>query len=143
MKAVKYIAYGAGGLVALLLVALAAAALVIDGGFVKTRLERAMKEKNRTLTIEGEPGLRLFPVAGITLGKLVLTEPASDKVFVALDSAELAVRALPLLSREAEVEVFKVSGLKVNIDRIDGSLWSELTERKAISKLHRLFGRGR
>ncbi|OGA66990.1 MAG: hypothetical protein A3F77_06295 [Betaproteobacteria bacterium RIFCSPLOWO2_12_FULL_67_28] len=123
MKAVKYIAYGAGGLVALLLVALAAAALVIDGGFVKTRLERAMKEKNRTLTIEGEPGLRLFPVAGITLGKLVLTEPASDKVFVALDSAELAVRALPLLSREAEVEVFKVSGLKVNIVRgADGRL---------------------
>ena len=123
MKALKVLAYSVGGLVALLLVALAIAAMVIDGGFVKARLERAMKEKDRTLTIEGEPRLRLFPVAGITLGKLVLTEPASDQVFVALESAELAVRALPLLSREVEVEAFKVSGLKLNIVRgADGRL---------------------
>jgi len=123
VKALKVLAYSVGGLVALLLVALAIAAMVIDGGFVKARLERAMKEKDRTLTIEGEPRLRLFPVAGITLGKLVLTEPASDQVFVALESAELAVRALPLLSREVEVEAFKVSGLKLNIVRgADGRL---------------------
>lgn len=117
MKALKIVAYGAGGLVALLVLALAIAAIVIDGAFVKSRLEQAMREKNRTLTIEGEPKLRLFPVAGVALGKLVLSEPASDQPFIALESAEVAVRALPLLSREVEVEALKVSGLKVNIVR--------------------------
>ena len=129
MKALKILAYGAGGLVALLLVALGAAVLVIDGGFVKARLERAMQEKHRTLTIEGEPRIRLYPVAGIALGKLVLTEPASDKVFIALDSAEIAVATLPLLSREVAVEALRISGLKVNIAReADGRLnFADLT----------------
>ncbi len=129
MKALKILGYGAGGLVALLLVALAVAVLVIDGGFVKARLERAMQEKHRTLTIEGEPRIRLYPVAGIALGKLVLTEPASDKVFIALDSAEIAVATLPLLSREVAVEVLRISGLKVNIAReVDGRLnFADLT----------------
>ena len=117
MKALKVLAYGAGGVIALLLVALAVAALVIDGAFVKTRLERVMKERNRTLTIEGEPKVSVFPVAGISLDKLVLTEPASDKVFVAFDSAEVAVRTLPLFSGEAAVDLFKVAGLRINLVR--------------------------
>jgi AsmA protein len=117
VKLLKVLTYGAGGIVALLVVAAVAAVLVIDGGFVKARLEGAMQEKNRTLTIDGEPKLRLFPVAGITLGKVVLTEPGSDKVFVALESAEVAVRTLPLFSGEAAVEAFKVAGLKVNVVR--------------------------
>lgn len=123
MKALKILAYGAGGLVALLLVALGATVLVIDGGFVKARLEHAMQEKHRTLTIEGEPRIRLYPVAGIALGRLVLTEPASDKVFIALDSAEIALQTLPLLSREVAVEVLRISGLRLNVARAaDGRL---------------------
>ncbi|TAK48264.1 MAG: AsmA family protein [Betaproteobacteria bacterium] len=123
MKALKILAYGAGGFVALLLVALAVAVLVIDGGFVKARLEHAMQEKHRTLTIEGEPRIRLYPVAGIALGRLVLTEPASDNVFIALDSAEIALQTLPLLSREVAVEVLRISGLKLNVARAaDGRL---------------------
>ena len=107
MKILKVVLYGAAGVVALLIVAAVAVALVVDGAFVKTRLERAMKEKNRTLKIEGEPKLRLFPVAGIALGKTSLSEPGSDRVFVALESAEVAVRVPPLLSGEVAVEMLE------------------------------------
>ena len=117
MKVLKYLAYGIGGLVVLCVLVLAVVVMVVDGAFVKSRLEREMKARDRTLTIEGEPKLRLFPVAGIALGKVVLSEPRSAAVFVALDSAEIAVRVMPLLSGEAVVEQFKISGLKVNLVR--------------------------
>ncbi|MGQ0508971.1 MAG: AsmA family protein [Betaproteobacteria bacterium] len=115
MKAIKFVLYGIGGLVLLAALGIGAALVIVDGAFVKSRLERMMKEKNRILLIEGTPALKLFPVAGIVLGKTSLSEPGSDKQFVALDSAEVAVKAMPLLSGEAAVEVLKVAGLKVNV----------------------------
>jgi AsmA protein len=123
MKAVKFLVYGIVGLVVLAALGLGAAVMVVDGQFVKTRLERAMKEKNRTLSIEGTPRLRLFPVAGIALGKTSLSEPGSDKLFVSLDSAEVAVRVMPLLQREVAIETLKLSGLRANLlRRKDGSM---------------------
>ena len=123
MKAVKVILYGVAGLVVLAILGVGAALVIVDGQFIKTRLERAMKEKNRTLRIEGVPQLKLFPVAGVALGKTTLSEAGSDKPFVSLDSAEVAVRVLPLLSREVAVETLKLSGLKANIvRRKDGSM---------------------
>ena len=117
MKAIKILLYGIVGLIALAVVALGAAVAIVDGQFVKTRLESAMKDKNRTLKIDGVPQVKLFPVAGIALGKASLSEPGSDKLFVSLESAEVAVRVMPLLSGEVAVETLKLSGLKANVVR--------------------------
>ncbi len=123
MKAVKILLFGIVGLIALAVLALGIALAVVDGQFVKTRLEAAMKERNRTLKIDGVPQVKLFPVAGLALGKTSLSEPGSDKLFLSLESAEVAVRVLPLLSGEVAVETLKVSGLKVNaVRRKDGSM---------------------
>ena len=123
MKIAKFALFGLIGLVVVALAGLGAAAVFVDGAFVKARLERAMKEKNRTLQIEGTPALRLFPVAGITLGKTTLSEPGSNKPFLALDAAEVAVRVLPLLSGEVALETLKVSGLTLNVvRRKDGTM---------------------
>ena len=132
MKAVRVLLYGAGGLVALAVVALGAALVIVDGKFVKARLESAMKERNRTLVIEGEPKLRLFPVAGLALGKTSLSEPGGDKPFFSVDAAEVALRTMPLLTGEIAVETLKVSGMKVNvIRRKDGSMnFSDLAGKK-------------
>jgi len=132
MKAIKFLLYGVVGLIALAVVALGAAVAIVDGQFVKTRLERAMKEKNRSLQIDGVPQLKLFPVAGIALGKTSLSEPGSDRLFVSFESAELAVRAMPLLAGEVAVETLKLSGLKANVvRRKDGTMnFADLAERK-------------
>lgn len=116
MKVLKYCSYAVIGLLVLCIAALGAAAAIVDGAFVKSRLERYLKEeKQRTLTIEGDPKVRIFPVAGLSLGKTVLSEPSSDKVFVALDSLEVGVRVFPILSGEIAVDALALSGLKVNI----------------------------
>ncbi|HUN67794.1 MAG TPA: AsmA family protein [Burkholderiales bacterium] len=132
MKTLKFLLYGVAGLIALGAVTLGVAVAVVDGQFVKTRLERAMKEKNRTLKIDGVPQLKLFPVLGIALGKASLSEPGSDKSFVSMDSAEVAVRVMPLISGEVAVETLKLSGLKANAVRHkDGSMnFSDLAGAK-------------
>ena len=116
MKAIKYVVWGVGGIVALVVLAIIAAVMVVDGGFVKSRAERYMKEeKQRTLKIEGTPALKLFPVFSLSLGKTSLSEPKSDKVFVALDSMQVAVKVMPLLSGTVSVDQVALSGLKANI----------------------------
>ena len=123
MKAIKFLLFGIIGLVVLAIAGLGAAVMIVDGQFVKTRLERAMKEKNRTLKIEGVPQLKLFPVAGVALGKASLSEPGSDKTFVSLDSAEVAVRVMPLLSGTVALEKLNLAGFKANVvKRKDGRM---------------------
>lgn len=133
MKALRYVLYAAGGLLALALIAVLGAVLVVDGAFVKTRLEQAMKERNRTLRIEGEPKLALFPVFRLALGKTTLSEPNSEKTFIALDSMDVAVRVMPLLSREVALDALSLTGLRVNVVRAkDGSLnFDDLAGKKA------------
>jgi len=124
VKLLKYTLWGVGAIVALLAAALAAIVLVVDGAFVKSRLERFMQEeRQRTLTIEGEPRLSLFPTLALSLGKTTLTERANDREFLSLEAMNVSIAVMPLLAREVAVEAFSVSGLKVNVvRRKDGSM---------------------
>ncbi|MCC6209484.1 MAG: AsmA family protein, partial [Burkholderiales bacterium] len=117
MKAIKWLLYGVGGLVVLALLAVGAAFVIVDGAFVKSRMVTAMKERGRTLAIEGEPKFSLFPTLRLGLGKTTLTEANSDKAFASLDSLQVGVRVLPLLSGEVAVEALALSGLRLNIVR--------------------------
>jgi AsmA protein len=123
VKPLKFLLATAGALLGLAVIALIGLVMVVDGAFVKARLERAMQEKNRTLKIEGEPRLRLFPIAGLTVGKTTLSEPGGAKPFVTLERAEIAVRVLPLLSGEVAIEALNVTNLRANlVRRRDGSM---------------------
>jgi AsmA protein len=123
LKIAKIVLFGIAGLVLMAMLGVVAALVIVDGAFVKARLERMMKEKNRTLVIEGVPSLRLFPVAGIALGKSSLSEPGGGKPFGSLDSAEVALRVMPLLSGEVAVETLKLAGLRATVvRRKDGTL---------------------
>jgi hypothetical protein len=47
-----------------------AALFIVDGAFVKNRLERKMKDdRQRTLKIEGVPKVSLFPKLGLSFGR--------------------------------------------------------------------------
>jgi AsmA protein len=118
MKAIRLLLYTAGGAVLLAVLGVIAAGVIVDGAFVKQRAERFMKDEHqRTLSIEGTPKLTLFPVAGIELGKVRLSEHASDKEFLSLESARVAVRVMPLLSGAIEVDALSVAGFKLNLVR--------------------------
>ena len=125
--------YGVGGLRALAVLGAGAALVIVDGNFVKTRLEaRHEGEEPHADRSRARRQLRLFPVAGIALGKTTLSEPGSDKPFVSLDSAEVAVRTMPLLSGEVASRRSSSPACRANVvRRKDGTMnFSDLVEPK-------------
>lgn len=130
MKALKYVVYGVGGVVLLVVAAVAVALFVVDGGFVKNRLERMMKEKQRALVIDGVPKVSLFPKLGLALGKTTLSERSSEKEFLSLESMNVSVAVMPLLSNAVALDAISLTGLRVNVVRAkDGTFnFSDLAE---------------
>ena len=105
MKAFKYLALGVGGLAILAIIAAVAAAMLFDPNKYKGEIERVVKEqKNRTLKIEGDLKLALWPNLGASLGKASLSERASSAEFASLESAHVSVALVPLLRGEMVVD---------------------------------------
>lgn len=124
MKALKIVAFILGGLFA---VAAAIAAFVVttfDANRVKSEITRIVKDKKqRTLKLEGDFALSVWPGIGIRLGKTSLSEHNSDKEFAALDSAHVSLAVMPLLQKQVVVDRIELSGVKANLVRFkDGTL---------------------
>ena len=118
MKAVKYLLYALGTLVGLAVVAAIAVAVLFDPNQLKGEIERVVKEQTgRTLKLEGDLRLAFWPSIGASMGRASLSERSSAKPFASLESAQLAVRLLPLLRGETVVDEIRLSGLKVNLEK--------------------------
>lgn len=112
--------------IGLLLLAILAGVLYVmfDGEKIKMELSRAVFAKTqRELTITGPVQLSLWPNVGVKLGRTTLSEPASPREFLALDSARIAVAVMPLLAKKLVVNDLKADGLTAMlVKRKDGSL---------------------
>ncbi|MGH8744859.1 MAG: AsmA family protein [Burkholderiales bacterium] len=116
MKAVKYFLYAIGAAVALALIVVIAVAVLFDPNQLKGEIERVVKQQTgRTLKLEGALHLAFWPSIGASVGRASLSERASAQPFASLESAQLAVRLLPLLRGETVVDQVRLSGLKVNL----------------------------
>jgi AsmA protein len=124
MKALRWIGFALLAVVGL--VALAAGILyaLFDGDKVKAEISRAVLEKHqRTLVIDGRPQLSLWPNVGISLGRVSLSERASNAPFAALESARVSVAVMPLLSQQVQVRALDVAGLQATfVKKKDGTL---------------------
>src|SRR3954463_8891073 len=116
MRALKYVLIGTGGLLVLAIVAVAVFAMTFDPNRYKAQIEAAVKEKTgRTLKLEGDLKVAIFPSLGADVAKVTLSERASNQEFLSLDSAHASVALLPLLHGEVIIDRVKVAGLKANI----------------------------
>ncbi|WP_041709598.1 AsmA family protein [Advenella kashmirensis] len=104
------------GLVVLMLFAFVGAAvflLTFDPNAYKHKIESIVQERyNRTMVIEGDLELSLFPRIGLSVRKISLSEPNSTTTFASIDSARFAVAIWPLMSNRLVVDHVAVSGLK-------------------------------
>ncbi len=124
MRAVKIIAFVLGGLVALLAAVAAFILATFDANKWKGEIAQLVKEKKeRSLKIEGDLSLSLFPAIGVHLGKATLSEHKSDQVFAAVDSVRISLRLMPLLSKQVVVDTVALDGVKARVVRFkDGRL---------------------
>ncbi|HXM81338.1 MAG TPA: AsmA family protein [Burkholderiales bacterium] len=115
-KPIKYVLFVLGGLVVLLAGVAVVFALTFNPNRYKDDIERIAKERTgRTLKLQGELKLALFPSLGATVAGVTLSERGSDREFVALDSAHASVKLMPLLHGQAIVDAVRLSGLKAQV----------------------------
>ena len=95
MKALKWIAWIAGGLVFLAIVAVAIVAATFDPNQYKPQIVDLVKQRTgRTLTMDGRIGLTFFPKIGAEVEKVALSEPKGTKIFARVEEARVALALL-------------------------------------------------
>ncbi len=116
MKILKYALWGLAALVVLVAAGAAIFVATFDPNRYKGQIEAGVKDKTgRTLKLEGDLKVALFPSLGADVGKASLSERGSDQAFVSLDSAHASVALLPLLHGQVIVDKVSLSGLKARI----------------------------
>lgn len=124
MKSFKIAAFVLGGLAALLFAAAAFILATFDANKWKGEIAQLIQEKkSRSLKIEGDLSLSLFPGIGVELGKATLSEYKSGQVFASVDKARISLRLMPLLSKQVVVDTVELEGVKARLVRFkDGRL---------------------
>jgi AsmA protein len=115
-KPIKYGLLGVGGVVILALAAAVIFALSFDANRYKPEIERLAKERTgRTLKLQGNLQVAVFPSLGAKVAGLTLSERGRDQEFLALESAHASIALLPLLHGQVVVDGIRISGLKVHV----------------------------
>lgn len=118
MRWFRRIAIGVVALAVLVGIGVAALLVLVDPNSYKAPVADAIKKRYaRTLRIDGDLKLAIFPRLGVEVEKLSLSEPNSTQIFAVIDTARVSVALLPLFSRRLVVDHLKVSGLKANVVR--------------------------
>jgi len=120
-KLLKTLGIVIGALVGLLIVALVGVALTFDPNDYKAEIAAAVEESTgRTLTLEGDLELQLFPRLRIAVGQAELSNAAGfgDAPFARIQGASLQVGLLPLLlAQRLEIDEALLAGLTLNLAR--------------------------
>jgi len=121
MKWLKTLLVALGALVLLVAIGIGIVIATFDPNAYKGEIERLAKERTgRTLKFHGDIELALWPSIGAKIGKVTLSRRASEHDFAAVDSAQVAVRLLPLLRGEVVVDQVSLAGLRASVIRAKG-----------------------
>jgi len=114
----KRILIGLVVLVVVAVVGLAIFLLTFDPNAYKYKLEELVQERyNRTLAIDGEIELSLFPRIGLSVQGVSLSEVGRPETFASIESMRLAVAVWPLLSSNLVVDHVAINGFKARMVR--------------------------
>ncbi|MEO6959088.1 MAG: AsmA family protein [Burkholderiaceae bacterium] len=130
----KRISFGVVVAVIVALVGLAIFLLTFDPNAYKSKLEEIVYNRyHRTLAIEGDIQLSLFPRIGLSVQGVSLSDRDSRSTFASVDSARFAVAIWPLLSNRLVVDHVAVAGFKAWVirDKLGEFNFHDLTESRS------------
>ncbi|MFC4277034.1 AsmA family protein [Achromobacter aloeverae] len=115
---IKRIVLALAILVAVVVAAAAVFVLTFDPNAYKARLQEMVSQRfHRTLIIDGDIDMTLFPTLGLTLQGVSLTEPGRDELFASVEDAQVSVAIWPLLSKKLVIDHLTFSGVKARVVR--------------------------
>ena len=111
-------------LLVVLVVAAVAVVALVDVNRFKPQIEQFVQDSyQRTLRIDGDLGLSLFPRLALSLPRSSLSEAGGTGEAASLEGAKVSVAVMPLLRGEVVADKVTVNGLKATVERReDGSL---------------------
>jgi AsmA protein len=111
------------GLLSLLLAACLTLLLCFNPNDYKLTIINVVQEKTgRTLTLDGDISMAFWPTLGIDLGRVRLSEQASQKPFASVARAKISLAILPLLQKKWVVGTVYLDGVQATlIQHADGS----------------------
>ena len=127
----KFLLIGVAAVVGLLVVVVLAVALLFDPNDYKDEIAAQVEAATgRSLTLEGDLELGLFPWLSVDTGRIVLgnAEGFGPEPFAELEGASVAIRLWPLITGNIEAGRVSVDGLALNL-RIAGdgtANWDDL-----------------
>lgn len=109
--------------VALIAIALVVFVATFDANRYKpTVVELVEQHTGRKLVIDGDLSLSIWPGIALSMDRATLSGPKGEGSFASIESANIGVALMPLLSREVQVERVALDGLSVGAVRhADGS----------------------
>lgn len=136
MSVVRWIVWIAAGVLAVLLLLFAVAAIglsLVDTRALQNLIAEQMEETTgRELQFEGELELSLFPWLGFRLGETRLANAPGfgEQPFLVVDRTEMRVRVLPLLRRQVVLDtiVLREPALALAVDAGGRTNWDDLVE---------------
>lgn len=115
-KLLKYSLWLAGVVLIIAIVGIAYIAATFNPNDYKIHIVKLVQDKlQRTLKLEGDIKLSIFPTIGASIGKASLSEFQSDKEFIYIDSARVSLAIKPLLSNQLIVDEISIGGLKATL----------------------------
>ena len=124
MKAiVKIVLWPLGGIALILAAAAAYIAVTFDPNDYKPQIVRAVKDHTqRNLRLEGDIKLAFVPRIAATLGRVSLSERGSDREFAEVGDFRVALKLVPLLSKQVVIETVEIRNLRARLVRFrDGT----------------------
>ena len=120
MKAIKWVLIGVVALIVIVIGALLVIPMFVDVQKYKPEIEKQVSQATGCpFSIGGELKLSLFPWAGLAFSDLHLGNPPGfkEKNLLAIQSFDVKVKLMPLLSKDIQVNRFVVEGLKVTLEK--------------------------
>jgi AsmA protein len=119
-KPIKWLLIAVGALVALVLVAIIVIPLLVDVEKYKPQIEEKVSEATgRPFAIGGDLNLSIFPWVGVSLSDLRLGNPPgfTEKDLLSVQSFEVRVKLIPLLSKNIQVKRFILKGPRIVLEK--------------------------
>ncbi len=117
-KVLKYGLFAAGSILAAAVATMGYLVATFNPNEYKDEIIRAVKDgSQRTLHLDGDISLRVFPYIGASLERVSLSEYRSEQIFASVDTVKVSLELFPLFRHELIVDDVIVKGLAANIVR--------------------------